>query len=96
MREIINVHFPGLSESLLKDALSVFYRLRDMKNVMKKPSTSELLDWIMVLQKENVSLDLSGKEIPLMGVLIKKTEDFDLVRKKLRDGGDIIPSQFSR
>ena len=89
MREIIDVHHPGLSEHLLKNALSVFYRLRDIKGVMKKPSTSELLDWIRVLQKESVALDLTAKEVPLMGVLIKKNEDFDLVCKRLSDGRDL-------
>ena len=86
MREIINVHYPGLGENLLKSAMTVFYRFRDIKGIMKKPSTSELLDWIGVLQKENINPGLIDKEVPLMGALIKKTEDFDLVRKNLSGG----------
>jgi len=85
MREIINVHYPGLSESLLRSALSAFYKLRDIKGIMKKPSTSELLDWLAALQKENISLEIIERDVPLMGVLIKKNEDYDLVRKKLSD-----------
>ena len=95
MREIIKVHYPDLGENLLRSAMNAFYKLRDTKGVMKKPSTSELLDWINVLKKENINVDSIEKEVPLLGVLIKKTEDFDLVQKGLKDktGG---PAPFFR
>ena len=89
MWDIINVHVPGLSENLIKSAMSAFYRIRAMKGLMKKPSTSELLDWIRVLEQEKISVDSIKREIPLMGVLIKKNEDFDLVRKRLSDERDL-------
>jgi MoxR-like ATPase len=89
MRKIIDVHIPNLGENLIKRALNAFYRIRRMKGVMKKPSTSELLDWLKVLEKEKIATDLIEREIPLMGVLLKKDEDFDLVRKRLSDERDL-------
>ncbi len=89
MREIIDVHIPGLGERLIKSALNAFYRIRAIKGVMKKPSTSELLDWIKALEKEKIGVDLIEREMPLMGVLVKKNEDFDLIRKRLNDERDL-------
>jgi len=85
MKEIIGVHFPDLDERLARSVMNVFYRLRELKGVTKKPGTGELLDWIRVLRKENISLDPAGREIPLLGVLIKNTDDYDLARKRLRE-----------
>jgi len=90
MKEIVDVHFPDLNQSLAQSAMNAFYRLREIKGVIKKPSTSELLDWLSALKKEGVSVGSIEKEIPLMGVLLKKTEDLDLARKSLKnktDGG---------
>jgi len=85
MRQIIGVHFPDLDEGLAKSAMQAFYKLRDVKGLLKKPGTGELLDWIKVLQKEKVSLSAIEREIPLMGVLLKKDEDTELARKKLAE-----------
>ena len=81
MREIVNVHYPDLDERLARSAINVFYKLREVKGVMKKPGTGELLDWIKVLRKEKVSVDSIEREIPLMGVLIKNTEDYEIACK---------------
>ena len=85
MKEIIDVHFPDLDERLARSAMNAFYRLREIRGLMKKPGTGELLDWIKVLRKENVGPDTIEREIPLMGVLIKKDEDTATVRKKLAE-----------
>ena len=85
MQEIVGVHFPGLDERLARSAIDAFYRLREVKGLMKKPGTGELLDWIKVLQKERIGPDTIGREIPLLGVLIKKDEDTAVVRKKLAE-----------
>ena len=83
MKEIVGVHYPDLDEGLARSATNAFYKLREVKGVMKKPGTGELLDWIKVLRKEEFPVDLIEREIPLMGVLMKKNEDFDYARKQL-------------
>ncbi|MDR0468866.1 MAG: MoxR family ATPase [Peptococcaceae bacterium] len=85
MDEIIHVHYPDLDERLARSAIRAFYKLRDVKGIMKKPGTGELLDWIKVLRKEDVPLDSIEREIPLMGVLMKKNEDIDYVRKQFKE-----------
>ena len=57
MQAIVNVHFPKLKKILLKEALDTFYRVRDVPGLKKKPSTSELLDWIKLLLAEDVPAD---------------------------------------
>ena len=84
MNKIIHVHYPDLDERLARSALNAFYKLREIKGVMKKPGAGELLDWIKVLHKERVPLDSIEGKIPLMGVLIKKNEDMDHVLRVLR------------
>ena len=85
MKEIVAVHYPDLDERLAQSALDAFYRLREIKGVMKRPGTGELLDWIKVLRKENVVPDAAGRDLPLLGVLMKKNEDVDIVRNRLRE-----------
>ena len=68
MEKIINVHFPDIKNNLLKEALEVFYSIREVNGIKKKPSTSELLDWIKLLliediDSETIKID-SGKAIP--------------------------------
>ncbi|MCL2120931.1 MAG: MoxR family ATPase [Clostridiales bacterium] len=85
MGEILRVHFPDLEEGLARSAVKAFYQLRDIKGVMKKPSTGELLDWIKVLRKENIGADRIERDLPLLGVLIKNNEDVDLVKRRLNE-----------
>ena len=81
MTEIINVHHPGLKKSLLREALSVFYEIRDVPGLKKKPSTSELIDWIKLLVAEDIPPEaLKSKDMkvilpPLYGALIKNEQD---------------------
>ena len=84
MRKIVDVHFPGLKKDLLREALAAFYRVREMPNLRKKPSTSELLDWIKLLLAEDIPPDAlraddSRKAIPpLYGALLKNEQDVHL------------------
>ena len=84
MAQIIDVHFPDLKKNLLKEALDVFYHVRDVPGLKKKPSTSELLDWIKLLLAEDVPASAlrdkdSRKSIPpLHGALLKNEQDVHL------------------
>ena len=75
MEEIIKVHFPTIREDLLKEAIKAFYKLRDVDNFRKKPSTSELLDWIQVLISASISHD-KVKDLPFINALLKKESDY--------------------
>ncbi len=84
MEQIVEVHFPGLKKSLLAEALSAFYRIRDVPGLKKKPSTSELLDWIKLLLAEDIpaealrSEDAKSLIPPLYGALLKNEQDVHL------------------
>jgi MoxR-like ATPase len=84
MEQIVNVHFPGLKKALLQEALEAFYKVRDVRGLKKKPSTSELLDWIKLLLAEDISPEVlrsgdSRKAIPpLYGALLKNEQDVHL------------------
>jgi MoxR-like ATPase len=77
MEKIVRVHYPDIENRLLKQALLKFYWIRKYDTLKKKPSTSELLDWIFVLMKGGMSPEKIEKEIPFVGVLLKKEEDFN-------------------
>ncbi|KZL21365.1 Lon protease 1 [Pseudovibrio axinellae] len=87
MREIVNVHFGNIKDRLLKEALSSFYNLRDIPGLKKKPSTSELLDWIKLLLNEDIDPEtLKEKENrkvipPLHGALLKNEQDVHLFER---------------
>jgi len=81
MAAIVEVHYPGLKPALLREALGLFYELRDVPGLKKKPSTSELLDWIRLLVVEDVgpdvlrAADVKSMIPPLHGALIKNEQD---------------------
>lgn len=77
MEEIIMVHFPEIENNLLREVLKQFYFLRQFDEFRKKPSTSELLDWIQALIAGGVSPKKVEKEIPFLGVLLKKEADVE-------------------
>ena len=86
MEKIIHVHFPEIKQQLLKEALNVFYSLRDVNGIKKKPSTSELLDWIKLLLVEDIDADVikgdSSKAIPqLYGALLKNEQDVHMFER---------------
>jgi MoxR-like ATPase len=81
MQQIVKVHYPDLHETMLKEALEVFFQFRDVQGLKKKPSTSELIDWIKLLMVENIpadylaKVDLSKELPPLYGALLKNEQD---------------------
>jgi MoxR-like ATPase len=84
MQRIVEVHFPGIKQTLLADALEAFYRIRDVPGLKKKPSTSELLDWLKLLLAEDINpadlraTDGKGTIPPLYGALLKNEQDVHL------------------
>ena len=81
MEEIVRVHFPDVEEKLLKDAMEVFYNIRAIRDIRKKPSTSELIDWINALQIGGIPTDKIKSTLPFIGVVVKKDEDLETVRQ---------------
>jgi len=87
MSDIVDVHFPGLKQELLREALKVFYDIRDTPGLKKKPSTSELLDWIKLLLNEDIDAatlrERDGRKLipPLHGALLKNEQDVQLFEK---------------
>ena len=87
MRAIVDVHFPGLKQELLAAALKTFYDIRNLPGLKKKPSTSELLDWLKLLVAEDIPLAaLHSKDDqvaipPLVGALLKNEQDVTLFEK---------------
>lgn len=87
MRAIVDVHFPGIKDRLVGEALKIFYDVRDVPGLKKRPSTSELLDWIKLLLNEDVDADMlrerdPRKAIPpLHGALLKNEQDVMLFEK---------------
>ena len=87
MKKIIAVHYPDIQKSLVKEALNIFYDVRDVPGLKKKPSTSELLDWLKLLMSEDLpedvlkSKDPSSIIPPLHGALLKNEQDVHLFEK---------------
>jgi MoxR-like ATPase len=79
MEEIVGVHFPSIETRLLREALKKFYWIRQFDLLRKKPSTSELLDWLQALIIGGVPYSRIEKELPFLGTLLKKKEDQNLV-----------------
>ena len=77
MDEIVRVHFPDIQNKLLQAAQDTFYLLREVEDFRKRPSTSELIDWIRALLAGGVPYDKIAKEVPFAGTLIKKEADYD-------------------
>jgi MoxR-like ATPase len=87
MKAIINVHFPDIQKDLVREALNIFYDIRDVPGMKKKPSTSELLDWLKLLMHEDLPVDVlrsrDPKKLipPLHGALLKNEQDVMLFEK---------------
>jgi len=97
MAAIVEVHFPGLKTRLLREALSIFYELRDTPGLRKKPSTSELLDWLKLLLNDDINLSTIREKDPrkaippLHGALLKNEQDVHMFERlafmaRRRDG----------
>ena len=83
MEEIVRVHFDNLDENLLQQTLEAFYWVRDLDEIEKKPSTSELVDWIRALAMNDIPLEEIRKKIPFAGVLLKKDRDLEILQQQL-------------
>ena len=81
MAQIVRVHHPDIGAKLLEQCLARFYWLREVKGLRKRPSTSELVDWIGALIAAGIQPGHIAKEIPFLGALIKKEEDVEVVAK---------------
>ena len=87
MRQIVEVHYPGIKKALVKAALETFFEVRDVPGLKKKPSTSELLDWLKLLMAEDIPPEaLHGKDEhkiipPLHGALLKNEQDVHLFER---------------
>ncbi|MFZ5634668.1 MAG: AAA family ATPase [Bacillota bacterium] len=89
MANIVRVHHPDLESNLLAEALKAFYWIRSLPGLLKKPSTSELLDWVQALVVGGIHPDRVMAEIPFLGVLLKKNQDFEMVLRKMHSPGGV-------
>ena len=80
MTDIVHAHYDNIEDHLLEMAMRAFYRVRDLPTVAKKPSTSELLDWLQALRLGGVDPEKIEEELPYAGILLKKTEDLTAVK----------------
>lgn len=87
MEQIVKVHYPDLENRLLKEALTSFYWLRGLSGLQKKPSTSELLDWVQALAAGGIKPERIYQELPFLGTLLKKNQDFDVVLRRAHNRG---------
>jgi len=87
MAEIVRVHYPDIQKRLVDEAMEVFFRVREVNGLKKKPSTSELIDWLKLLMADNIPVDiLQGKESskaipPLYGALLKNEQDVHMLER---------------
>ncbi len=79
MDRIVKVHNPEIEQRLLDDCIAAFYTLRKVQGLRKRPSTSELLDWIAALQRSGVDTRKLGLQVPFLGTLIKNERDLEVV-----------------
>lgn len=94
MRQIVAVHHPHLDTKLLDQVLIKFYWLREQNELRKKPSTSELIDWISALLRSGISREKLEAHIPFIGALLKKEQDVDALTQFDTKGGR-YPSKWS-
>lgn len=75
MRQILNVHHPDLDENLASQALEIFYQLRSFSRIRKRPSTSELVDWVGILKTAGIVQLKLDESLPFLGALLKREQD---------------------
>ena len=86
MKRIVRVHHPKIEDELVDQAVVAFYELRDLPRLRKRPSTSELVDWIAVLKRAGIGEKRFIRELPFLGVLLKKEQDLELVKTGKKTG----------
>jgi MoxR-like ATPase len=82
LRRIVDAHLPGLDQALVEAAVERFYGVRKVEGLRKKPSTSELLDWLFVLVRAGVNPSELARRMPFLGVLVKQDRDLELLKSK--------------
>jgi len=87
MKRIVRVHHPNVDGALVDQAVVAFYELRAIPRLRKRPSTSELVDWITVLLEADIGRERLIRELPFLGVLLKKEQDVELLRAVRAAGG---------
>jgi MoxR-like ATPase len=86
MREIVAVHHPRLDEALVEQTIQTFYQIREMRRLRKRPSTSELIDWISALRASGVKSVKLEQNLPFLGTLLKKEQDLVAYADQLAGG----------
>ena len=87
MEKIVQVHYPDIRKTLIREALDVFFEVRDVPGLKKKPSTSELIDWLKLLMADDIpeeilkSRDPSQAIPPLYGALLKNEQDVHMLQR---------------
>jgi MoxR-like ATPase len=94
MRRIVDVHHPNLDATLLDQVLIKFYWLRGQSELRKKPSTSELIDWIAALLRSGVTQQQVEQHLPFLGTLLKTEQDTDALGR-YREAGGALPRKWS-
>ena len=83
LKEIVGVHFPDIEEALLEAATIRFYELRALRGLRKKPSTSELIDWLFVLMRGGIDAESLAKSVPFLGTLLKQEGDLEVAKSRV-------------
>jgi MoxR-like ATPase len=86
MKDIVSVHHPKLEETLVDQAIQTFYQIREMRRLRKRPSTSELIDWIAALKVAGVKNVKLEQKLPFLGTLLKKEQDLTAYADQLAGG----------
>ena len=86
MREIVSVHHPKLDDQLIDQAIATFYQIREMRRLRKRPSTSELVDWIAALKLSGIKSVKLEQKLPFLGTLLKKEQDLAAYADQLAGG----------
>ena len=86
MYEIVHVHYPDIEQNLLDQAMAAFYMIRSIPDIQKKPSTSELLDWLQAMVLGGIKPERIEKDFPFIGTLLKKNQDIDAFKQSRRRG----------
>jgi MoxR-like ATPase len=94
MRDIVAVHHPRIEDQLIAQAIERFYAIRELPELRKRPSTSELVDWIAALARAGVDAEALRAKVPFLGVLLKSERDEDAVRKRL-DREDKLRTRYT-
>ena len=86
MRRIVEVHHPGLDEALIDQAMTVFYELRSFTRLRKRPSTSELVDWLAALKASGLKSLKLDEQLPFIGALLKREQDLQAFSEAFQGG----------